>query len=140
MLRARRQAANGDDYDYGNNYDDGRDHDDERRPCQRYNKRRDGCYDSVEDRGHSLTADLKGPRAFGQKVRDVQFPLRFRAPTTVLKYDGETNPSVWFEDYKLACHAGGATGDLFIIKNLSLYLVDSARTWLEHLPHGKINS
>jgi hypothetical protein len=37
------------------------------------------------------------------------------------------------------CHAGGAIDDLFIIKNLPLYLGDSARTWLEHLPHGKIN-
>jgi hypothetical protein len=33
----------------------------------------------------------------------------------------------------------GATGDLFIIKNLPLYLGDSARTWLEHLPRDKIN-
>jgi hypothetical protein len=37
------------------------------------------------------------------------------------------------------CHAGGATDDLFVIKNLSLYLGDSARTWLEHLPRDKIN-
>jgi hypothetical protein len=47
---------------------------------------------------------------------------------------------VWLEDYRLACHAGGATDDLFIIKNLSLYLGDSTRTWLEHLPHDKISS
>jgi hypothetical protein len=45
---------------------------------------------------------------------------------------------VWLEDYRLACHAGGATDDLFVIKNLSLYLGDSARTWLEHLPRDKI--
>ena len=56
------------------------------------------------------------------------------------KYDSETNPSVWLEDYRLACHAGGAQDDLFIIKNLPLYLADSARTWLEHLPPGKIDS
>jgi hypothetical protein len=47
---------------------------------------------------------------------------------------------VWLEDYRLACHAGGATNVLFIIKNLSLYLGDSARTWLEYLPCDKINS
>jgi broad specificity phosphatase PhoE len=47
---------------------------------------------------------------------------------------------VWLEDYRLACHAGEATDDLFIIKNLSLYLGDSARTWLEHLPRNKINN
>jgi hypothetical protein len=36
------------------------------------------------------------------------------------------------------CHAGGATNDLFVIKNLPLYLGDSARTWLEPLPRDKI--
>jgi hypothetical protein len=46
---------------------------------------------------------------------------------------------MWLEDYRLVWHTGGATYDLFIIKNLPLYLGDSARTWLEHLPHGKIN-
>jgi hypothetical protein len=55
----------------------------------------------------------------------------------VPRYDGETNPSVWLEDYRLACHAGGATDDLFVIKNLPLYLGDSVRTWLEHLPRDK---
>jgi hypothetical protein len=34
----------------------------------------------------------------------------------------------------------GATDDLFIMKNLPLYLGDSARTWLEHLPRDKINT
>jgi hypothetical protein len=46
---------------------------------------------------------------------------------------------VWLEDYRPACHAGGATDDLFVIKNMPLYLGDSARTWLEHLPRDKIN-
>jgi hypothetical protein len=46
---------------------------------------------------------------------------------------------VCLEDYQLTCHAGGATNDLFIIKNPPLYLGDSARTWLGHLPRGKIN-
>jgi hypothetical protein len=39
-----------------------------------------------------------------------------------------------------ACHEGGAIDDLVIIKNLPLYLGDSTRTWLEHLPRDKINS
>jgi hypothetical protein len=33
---------------------------------------------------------------------------------------------------------GGVTDNLFIIKNLPLYLGDSARTWLEHLLRDKI--
>jgi hypothetical protein len=37
---------------------------------------------------------------------------------------------VWLDDYRLACHAEGATDDLFVIMNLSLYLGDSAWTWL----------
>jgi hypothetical protein len=56
----------------------------------------------------------------------------------VPRYDGDTNPSVWLEDYRLACHAVGVTDDLFVIKNLPLYLGDSARMWLEHLPRDKI--
>jgi hypothetical protein len=66
-------------------------------------------------------------------------PALYRAPTTIAKYDGETNPSVWLEDYRLACHNGGVGDDIFIIKSLPLYVADSARTWLEHLPPGRIN-
>jgi hypothetical protein len=72
-------------------------------------------------------------------MRDAMFPSWFRAPTNVPRYDGDTNPSVWLENYRLACHAGGATDNLFLVKNLLLYLGDSVRTWLEHLPRGKIN-
>jgi hypothetical protein len=50
--------------------------------------------------------------------------------TNVPRYDGDIKPIVWLEDYRLICHARGATDDLFIIKNLPLYLGDSARTWL----------
>ena len=78
--------------------------------------------------------DLRGLRAFGPKVHAARFPPCFRAPTTVPKCDGETNPIVWLEDYLLACHTGGAQDDLFIIKNLPLHLTDSEHTWLEHLP------
>jgi hypothetical protein len=46
---------------------------------------------------------------------------------------------VWLEDYRLSCHVGGATDDLFITKNLPLYLGDSARMWLECLPRDKID-
>jgi hypothetical protein len=41
-----------------------------------------------------------------------------------VKYDEETNPSVWLEDYRLACHNGSTTNDLFIIKSIPLYLAD----------------
>jgi hypothetical protein len=57
-----------------------------------------------------------------------------------VKYDGETNPSVWLEDYNLTCHNSGVTNDLFIIKSIPLYLTDSTHTWLEHLSRWRFNN
>jgi hypothetical protein len=102
------------------------------------NRGRRRCHDSDYDRERSWSPSQRGPRAFGRSIRDAKFPSHFRAPTNVPRYDRDTNPCVWLEDYRLACHAGGATDDLFVIKNLPLYLSDSARTWLEHLPPDKI--
>jgi hypothetical protein len=47
---------------------------------------------------------------------------------------------VWLKDYRFTCHVGRETDDLFVIKNLPLYLGDSARMWLEHLSRDKINN
>ena len=44
------------------------------------------------------------------------------------------------EDYQLACQAGGVDNDDFIIRNLPLFLADSAQAWLEHLPSNAIQS
>jgi hypothetical protein len=72
-------------------------------------------------------------------VRNAHFPQRFRAPGNIDKYDGRTNPSVWLEDYHLACRAGGANGDLFIIQFLPIYLAESTRACLDHLSRNTIN-
>jgi hypothetical protein len=56
------------------------------------------------------------------------------------KYTGETDPRVWLNNYRLACQLGGATTDEVMIRNLSLHLTDSARTWLEHLPASQIHN
>jgi hypothetical protein len=125
-IGARRQAESVDNHHYARSND----HDDRGRG------RRHG---SDDDRDHRWSPSQRGPRAFGQSICDANFPLRFCAPTNVPRYDVDTNPSVWLEDYWLACHVGGATHDLFVIKNLLLYLGDSARTWLEHLPRDKIH-
>jgi hypothetical protein len=106
-----------------------------RRDDDRVRRRR---HDNDDDRERSWSPSQCGPRAFGRSIRDAKFPSCFWAPTNVPRYDGDTNPSVWLEDYQLACHAGGATGDLFVIKNLPLYLGDSTHTWLEHLLRDKI--
>ena len=42
------------------------------------------------------------------------------------KYSGETNPELWLADYHLACQLGGVDDDRLIIRNLPLFLSDSA--------------
>ena len=88
-------------------------------------------YDNGEDR--SLSPDLPGPQAFGRHILNAAFPPRYRPPTNIPKYSGETNPGLWLEDYQLAYQAGGADNDDFIIRNLPLFLADLARAWLGHL-------
>jgi hypothetical protein len=103
-----------------------------------YHPRRGGRYDSDEDR--SPTPEPPGTRVFSREIRAAAFPQRFRQPTTIVKYNGETDPHVWLNDYRLACQLGGATSDEVIIRNLPLHLGDSARTWLEHLPASEIHN
>jgi hypothetical protein len=71
-------------------------------------------------------------------IRSLRVPSKYRPPTNITKYGEETDPGLWLEDYRLVRRTGGAESDTFIIRNLPLYLADSARTWLEHLPADKI--
>jgi hypothetical protein len=66
-----------------------------------YHPRRGGRYDSDKDR--SPMPELPGTRVFSREIRAAAFPQRFRQPTTIVKYNGETNPRVWINDYRLAC-------------------------------------
>jgi hypothetical protein len=77
---------------------------------------------------------------FSREIRTATFSQRFRQPTTIVKYNGETDPRVWLNDYRLACQLGEATSDEAIIRNLPLHLADSARMWLEHLPASQIHN
>jgi hypothetical protein len=65
-----------------------------------YHPRRGGRYDSGEDRSPSL--EPPGPQAFSRAIRRAPFPTRFRTPTTITKYSGETRPELWLVDYRLA--------------------------------------
>jgi hypothetical protein len=103
-----------------------------------YHPRRGGRYDSREDR--SPTPEPPGTRVFSREICTTSFPQRFCQPTSIDKYTGETDPRVWLNDYRLACHLGSATTDEVIIRNLSLHLAHSARTWLEHLPPSQIHN
>jgi hypothetical protein len=103
-----------------------------------YHPRRGGRYDSREDR--SPTPEPPRTHVFSREIRTASFPQLFRQPTSIDKYNGETDPCVWLNDYRLACQLGGATTDEVIIRNLLLHLSDSARTWLEHLPASQIHN
>jgi hypothetical protein len=67
-----------------------------------------------------------GTSVFGREIRMASFPQRFRQPTSINKYMGETDPRVWINNYYLACQLGDATTDAVIIRNLPLHLADSA--------------
>jgi hypothetical protein len=103
-----------------------------------YHPRRGGRYDGEEDR--SPSPEPPGPRAFSQAIRRAPFPSRFRAPTTITKYSGETRLELWLADYRLACQLGGRDDDNLIIRNLPLFLSDAAQAWLEHLPPAQISN
>jgi hypothetical protein len=103
-----------------------------------YHPRRGGRYDSGEDQ--SPSSEPPGPQAFSRTIRRAPFPPRFRAPTTITKYSGETRPELWLADYRLACQLGGTDDDNLIIRNLPLFLSDAARAWLEHLPPAQISN
>jgi hypothetical protein len=103
-----------------------------------YHSRRGGCYDSEEDR--SPSPEPPGPQVFSRAIRRASFPARFRAPTTITKYSGETRSELWLADYRLACQLGGTDDDNLIIRNLPVFLSDAARAWLEHLPLAQISN
>ena len=90
------------------------------------------------DRDRSPSPDPAGPSAFSKAIREALFPQRFRPSANVVKYTGDTNPGVWLEDYRLACRAGGANDDRFIIQYLPICLGENVRAWLEFLPADSI--
>jgi hypothetical protein len=45
----------------------------------------------------------------------------------ISKYDGSTNPSVWLEDYRLACRMAGIKDDCLIIQFLTIHLAEGTR-------------
>jgi hypothetical protein len=67
------------------------------------------------ERGATSALRGQGLRRSGEMCMMCVSQKCFRAPNNIVKYDGNTNHSVWLEDYRLACRVGGADDDLFII-------------------------
>ena len=102
-----------------------------------YNAHRGERYDSDEDR---MMPERPGPRVFSRVIRNTPLPSPFRPPTSIAKYNSETKPELWLVDFWLACQLGGARGDdRAIIRQLPLFLSDTARRWLEELPANQIH-
>ena len=102
-----------------------------------YNAHHGGRYDSDKDR---MAPKPPGPRVFSRAIRSTPLPNPFRPPTSIAKYNGETKPELWLADFRLACQLGGARGDdRAIIRQLLLFLSDTARRWLEELPANQIH-
>jgi hypothetical protein len=80
--------------------------------------------------------ELLGPRVFGKAIRRALFPHWSRALTTITKYSGEMKPELWHVDWPASLR--GRT-IIIIIRNLSLFLSNSARACLEHLPPAQIH-
>jgi hypothetical protein len=98
------------------------------------------CHGGCSDREQcNLSPKEPGPKEFSSNMHGACFPKRFLTPSNIIKYDSKTNPSVWLEDYRLMCRAGGADSYMFIIQFLPIYLADTSKAWLDHLPQNSIN-
>jgi hypothetical protein len=51
---------------------------------------------------------------FRARIQVASYPRHFRPPTHITKYEGETNPEHWLEDYCLAMRARGSDNDFVV--------------------------
>ncbi|KAI5000295.1 hypothetical protein ZWY2020_004884 [Hordeum vulgare] len=80
-----------------------------------------------------------GPTCFGPRIRGEPFPRGFTLPRDTPKYNGTANPEDWLIDYTTA--VGIARGNKRVaVRFVPLMLTGSARTWLNNLPAGSVNS
>jgi hypothetical protein len=87
-----------------------------------------------------MAPEPQGPRVFSRAIHSTPLSSPFQPPTSIAKYNGETKPELWRADFWLACQLGGARGDnRSIIRQLLLFLSDTARRWLEELLANQIH-
>ena len=87
-----------------------------------------------------MAPEPPGPHMSSRAIRSTPLPSPFRPPTSFAKYNDKTKPELWLADFWLACQLGGARGDdRAIIRQLPLFLSDTARRWLEELPANQIH-
>ena len=59
---------------------------------KKYSPRRGGRIDPEHDKG--VSPEPPGTHVFSREIRTAPFPPRFRQPTTLVKYSGETDPAI----------------------------------------------
>ncbi|KAK1699191.1 hypothetical protein QYE76_015888 [Lolium multiflorum] len=80
-----------------------------------------------------------GPNCFGPRILSEPVIDGFQLPRDTPKYDGTAKPEDWLLDYSTV--VGIARGNKrWAMRYSPLMLVGSARTWLNNLPAGSINS
>jgi hypothetical protein len=85
------------------------------------------AWSHTPERGNGgTTQNHLDPMAFGASIRVAPYPGWFYPPTHISKYDGETNPDHWLEDYRLAMWTEGSDDD-FTIQYLPLFLSSSTK-------------
>ena len=80
-----------------------------------------------------------GPACFGPRIREEPFPKGFMLPRDTPKYNGTVKPEDWLTDYTTAIGITSANRRL-AVRYAPLMLQGSARTWLNSLPMGSINT
>ena len=100
-------------------------------------KRAPGMVAGQTTRVLALRAQDHGPMA-GVSGEHRSHNAFDRPPTSPTKYTGETNPSIWLEDFRLACRAGGVDDNVFIFQYLPICVGEHVQVWLEFLPHDSI--
>ena len=80
-----------------------------------------------------------GPACFGPRTREEPFPKGFMLPRDTPKYNGTVKPEDSLTDYTTAIGITGANHRL-AVRYAPLMLQGSARTWLNSLPMGSINT
>ena len=71
-------------------------HDDEEGSvAKNYRPLRGGHYDNEYD--WSMSPEPLGPKVFTFGIRSSRVPSKYRPPTNITKYGGETDPGLWLE-------------------------------------------
>ena len=82
-----------------------------------------------------MALEPPSPQVFSRAIHSMPLPSPFQPSTSIAKYN-----ELWLADFQLARQLGGARGDdRAIIRQLSLFVSNTARRWLEELPANQIH-